>query len=58
MIKQILIAIDQLINAIFGGWAGMLNFERDSEELVELAAAFGMSATQVDDLFCFAETIK
>ena len=39
-------------------WAGMLNFERDSEELVELASAFGMSATQVDDLFCFAETIK
>ena len=39
-------------------WTGMLNFERDSEELVELASAFGMSATQVDDLFCFAETIK
>ena len=39
-------------------WVGMLNFERDSEELVELASAFGMSATQVDDLFCFAETIK
>lgn len=39
-------------------WAGMLNFERDSAELVELASAFGMSATQVDDLFCFAETIK
>ena len=39
-------------------WAGMLNFERDSAELVELAAAFGLSATQIDDLFCFAETIK
>lgn len=39
-------------------WAGMLNFERDSAELVELASAFGLSATQVDDLFCFAETIK
>lgn len=39
-------------------WVGLLNFERDSAELVELASAFGMSATQVDDLFCFAETIK
>lgn len=39
-------------------WAGMLNFERDSDELVELASAFGLSATQVDDLFCFAATIK
>ena len=39
-------------------WTGMLNFERDSEELVEMTSAFGMSATQVDDLFCFAETIK
>ena len=39
-------------------WVGMLNFERDSDELVELATAFGLSATQVDDLFCFAATIK
>ena len=39
-------------------WAGMLNFERDSVELAELATAFSLSSAQVDDLFCFAATIK
>ena len=39
-------------------WAGMLNFERDSAELVAIAALMGMSGAQIDDLFCFAATIK
>ena len=39
-------------------WVGMLNFERDSDELTAIAALYGMSETQIDDLFCFAATIK
>lgn len=39
-------------------WAGMLNFEIDSPELLERATAFGLTQVQVEDLFIFANTIK
>ena len=38
-------------------WVGMLNLERESAELIEIAALYGLSDTQIDDLFRFAVTI-